>query len=85
MYTLTGSDGLPYLATTKGTIGGNRRSKIYGRLDCPTALRAIASGGYITQRVFFLNAETAVHAGYRPCAACMPEAFRQWKASTDTA
>jgi methylphosphotriester-DNA--protein-cysteine methyltransferase len=83
-YTLTGPDGARYLSTIKGTIGGHRRNKIFGRLDCPAALRAIALGGYVSQRVFFIDAETAVRAGFRPCADCMPEAYREWKGSTDT-
>ena len=44
-YTLLDASGLPYRSGTPGTVGGHRRSKIYGRLDCPSALRAIASGG----------------------------------------
>jgi hypothetical protein len=27
-------------------LGGNRRGRIYGRLDCRAALRALARGGY---------------------------------------
>jgi methylphosphotriester-DNA--protein-cysteine methyltransferase len=83
-FTLTGPDGVPYLSTTKGAIGGHRRNRIFGRLDCPAALRAIARGGYRTQRVFFADTETALRAGYRRCAACMPDAYREWKASADT-
>ena len=30
-----------------GTLGGHRGTRIYGRLDCPAALRAIARGGYV--------------------------------------
>ncbi|MEG0859864.1 MAG: hypothetical protein RSD81_11085 [Pseudomonas sp.] len=42
-------------------------------------MRVIARGGYVKHRVFFLDAETARAAGYRPCAVCMREAYRQWK------
>ena len=83
-YTLIAADGSRYLSPIKGTLGGHRRSKLFGRLDCPAALRAIARGGYMTQRVFFVDAETALCAGYRPCAACMPDAYREWKAATGT-
>jgi hypothetical protein len=79
-YTLLGADGHPYRSSTRGTVGGHRRSKIYGSLDCPSALRAIAAGGYAAHRVFFADTQTAVSAGYRPCAVCLPEAYRQWKA-----
>jgi hypothetical protein len=78
-YTLVGPDGIPYESATPGTLGGHRRSKLYGRLDCPTALRAIARGGYVRHRVFFADEATAVAAGYRPCRACLPEKHQAWK------
>lgn len=78
-WTLLGAGGVPYASDTPGTLGGHRRQRIYGRLDCPAALRAIARGGYVKQRVFFADEATARAAGYRPCAVCMPEAYRAWK------
>src|SRR5262245_31205140 len=78
-YTLIGSDGQPYRSPLPGAFGGYRRSRIFGRLDCPSALRAIARGGYVSNRVFFTDAATATSAGYRPCAVCMPEAHAEWK------
>jgi hypothetical protein len=80
-WTLLGPDGSPYASATPGTLGGHRGSRIYGLLDCPSALRAIAKGGYVANRVFFLNEATAIAAGYRPCAVCMPERYAIWKAS----
>jgi hypothetical protein len=80
-YTLTGPDGKPYPSALPGTLGGHRRSRVYGRLDCPAALRAIAKGGYVTHRVFFADAATAVRAGYRPCAVCRPDEYRAWRAA----
>jgi hypothetical protein len=73
-------DGRERPSDRPGTLGGHRRSRIYGRLDCPSALRALARGGYRTHRVFFADETTAVQAGYRPCAVCLPEAHRDWKA-----
>jgi methylphosphotriester-DNA--protein-cysteine methyltransferase len=66
----------------RGTIGGHRGTRIYGRLDCPSALRAIARGGYVKYRVFFADEAAAVAAGYRPCATCMPHRYRDWEART---
>ena len=81
-YRLLGPDGDPYLSETPGTLGGHRRSKIYGRLDCPAALRAIARGGpYAAHRVFFASEADAVSAGYRPCARCLPDAYAAWRIS----
>jgi hypothetical protein len=80
-YTLIGADGRPYESATPGTLGGHRRSKGYGRLDCPTALRWIARGHYVRHRVFFADEPTAIAAGYRPCARCLPERYALWKAA----
>jgi alkylated DNA repair protein (DNA oxidative demethylase) len=79
-WTLLGADGRPYQSDRPGALGGHRRSHIYGRLDCPGALRAIARGGYVTHRVFFRDEASAVAAGFRPCAVCLPERYRRWKA-----
>jgi methylphosphotriester-DNA--protein-cysteine methyltransferase len=65
----------------RGTVAGHRGTRIYGRLDCPSALRSIANGGYVTYRVFFTTEADAVAAGYRPCAVCMPARYRAWKAT----
>ena len=79
IYTLLGPDGRPYQSATPGALGGNRAGRLYGRLDCPAAQRAIARGGYVKHRVFFADEATARQAGYRPCAVCLPEAYVEWK------
>lgn len=79
MYTLIDRDGRPYRSPTPGTFGGHRRGRLYGLLDCPSALRSIAQGGYVKYRVFFADEATAIAAGYRPCAVCLPEHYRNWK------
>jgi len=78
-YTLIGADGRPYQSSSRGAWGGHRGGKIYGRLDCPSALRAIARGEYVTSRVFFADEATAIAAGYRPCAVCCTDRYRTWK------
>lgn len=78
-YTLLGADGQPYESATPGTFGGHVGCRIYGRMDCPTALRAIVRGDYVKNRVFFADETTAVAAGFRPCGACLPEKHRAWK------
>lgn len=79
-FVLTGADGRPYLSETRGAWGGHRGGRIYGRLDCPSALRAIARGGYVVDRVFFADEQTAVAAGYRPCGVCCRDEYRAWRA-----
>jgi hypothetical protein len=76
---LLGGDGRPYFSARPGALGGHRKSRNNGRLDCPAALRAIARGGYTLNRVFFLNQAHARAAGYRPCAACLPKEYASWK------
>lgn len=80
-WTLIGADGRAWQSDIPGTLGGHRQGKIYGRFDCRAALQAIARGGYVRQRVFFLDAVSAVAAGYRPCAVCLPQQYACWKAA----
>ena len=78
-WSLIGDNGKPYISDVPGTLGGHRRDKLYGRLDCRAALAAIARGGYVRHRVFFPDESTAIKAGYRPCAVCLPDQYAQWK------
>jgi methylphosphotriester-DNA--protein-cysteine methyltransferase len=81
-YHLLDANGDTITSDTPGLLGGNRRLKIYGRLDCPSALRALPRG-YARHRVFFADEATAIAAGYRPCGVCMREAYRRWKSARD--
>lgn len=78
-FRLLGPDGKPHLSAMPGTLGGHGGGKRYGQLDCRAALQAIARGGYVKHRVFFADEATAIAAGYRPCAVCMPQAYAAWK------
>lgn len=78
-YRLLRADGRPVVSAVPGRLGGHRRTRVYGRLDCRAAARALAAGGYAGSRVFFADEETARAAGYRPCAVCLPEAYRVWR------
>ena len=80
-YKLIGRDGKPYISDTPGTIGGHKRLKIYGQLNCSSALRHIANGHYVKHRVFFADEDTAIAAGYRPCGVCMKKEYQQWKST----
>ena len=79
MYRLIGADGKLVESPVPGTLGGHRATKIYGTLDCPGAARWIAKGHYVRRRVFFADEATAVAAGYRPCARCLPDAYADWR------
>ena len=76
-YRLIGPNGQEVLSDVPGTLGGNRRRRIYGRLDCRSAVGSLPTG-YARVRVFFADEATALAAGFRPCGTCMREAYRDW-------
>ena len=78
-FKLIGPDGKMYFSSKPGTLGGHKKQKIYGRLACPSANKWITKGYYVENRVFFPDEQTAIEAGYRPCAVCMPEKYAIWK------
>jgi methylphosphotriester-DNA--protein-cysteine methyltransferase len=39
----------------------------------------VAAGHYARHRVFFADEATAIAAGYRPCARCLPGRYALWK------
>jgi hypothetical protein len=49
--------------------------RIYGLLTCWSGKKMHAEN-----RVFFGGEAQAIAAGFRPCAHCMPAAYRAWKA-----
>ena len=79
LYMLVNSNGEFYLSELPGKIGGNRRLKIYGSLNCSSANKWISKGYYVKDRVFFESEDVAISAGYRPCAICMPNQYNNWK------
>ncbi|RPE08673.1 metal-binding protein [Chitinophaga lutea] len=58
------------------TLGGYKKGGIYGLLHCRSGKRM-----KVENRVFFTDENEALAHGYRPCGACLPEKYRQWKAS----
>lgn len=76
MYHLIDQNGKLYDSEEPGILGGHKKLKIYGRLDCPSAARYIAKGQYVKHCVFFKDEETAIAAGCRLCVVCMPG--RKW-------
>ena len=77
-YRLIDPSGAQIESETPGLLGGNRRLRIYGRLECPSARRALPRG-YARHRVFFADEAAAIAAGYRPCAVCMRDEYRRWR------
>lgn len=55
-------------------LGGHRKLKIFGRLDCRAGKRM-----KVENRVFFRNENEAIVLGYRPCAVCMRSEYLIWK------
>ncbi|WP_293943998.1 MULTISPECIES: Ada metal-binding domain-containing protein [unclassified Sphingobacterium] len=56
------------------TLGGYRKLKIYGLLNCTSGKRM-----KVENRVFFKNEAEALRNGYRPCGHCLNEKYKQWK------
>ena len=81
-YKLLGADGNIYLSDTPGEFGGNSKLKIYGKLDCWSALSAIKHhpGSYEKVRVFFADEKAALEAGYRPCGNCLRDKYKEYMA-----
>ena len=96
-YHLTGPDGKIYDSYEKGVLGGynngyngdyysEKNRNVYGRLDCPCALRALAApshASYEAHRVFFKSEDDAIAAGFHPCHCCLPEKYAMWKSGKD--
>ncbi|QQQ48948.1 metal-binding protein [Pseudomonas syringae] len=82
MWKLVDAQGETFLSREPGRLGGHRRSKIYGRLNCLAALLALSKGGYRQYRVFFIDEPTAISAGFRPCGRCMAAEYRHWKSES---
>jgi hypothetical protein len=81
MYRLLSADQQIYFSGTPGSLGGNGQMKIYGYLNCASAMRAVAAGNtYQKHRVFFADEATAIAAGYRPCGKCLKEQYDAWRA-----
>lgn len=56
------------------SFGGNRKLKIYGKLQCPSGKRMKREN-----RVFFSSENQAKKNGYRPCGHCMKTDYQKWK------
>ncbi|MBR9866959.1 MAG: metal-binding protein [Oceanospirillales bacterium] len=82
IYKLLSADGTTITSETPGTLGGNSKAGIYGRLDCPAANSALPKG-YAQHRVFFTSEQDAIQAGYRPCGRCMILEYKEWKSGPD--
>lgn len=83
-YKLSAADGRIYESKTPGQLGGYKPQRIYGRLDCRSALSHLQKGNYAAHRVFFADEGTAIAAGFRPCAKCLPEQYAKWKAGGES-
>lgn len=82
-FSLMGADGKPYESPQAGTLAGNRKQKTYGLLNCGLPSCAFPDRGLPPNqpriRVFFADEATAIAAGYRPCGACLPQRYQEWK------
>ena len=59
---------------SKIVLGGNKKLKIYGTLNCPSGKRMKTEN-----RVFFCSEREAIQNGYRPCGNCLKQKYQDWK------
>lgn len=85
IYKLLGANGKIYESEMPGEYGGNGKLKVYGRLDCGSALSSMKRfpGEYQKHRVFFADEKTALAAGYRPCGNCLRSKYREYMADPE--
>jgi methylphosphotriester-DNA--protein-cysteine methyltransferase len=55
-------------------LGGNRKLKIYGSLQCSSGKRMLREN-----RVFFQSEKEAIANDFRPCGHCMKDKYLPWK------
>ena len=55
-------------------LGGNKKLKIYGKLNCKSGKRMNREN-----RVFFRSTAEAIGQGFRPCGNCMRSDYVKWK------
>ena len=67
------------IATGEIKLGGNKKLKIYGTLNCASGKRM-----KIENRVFFKNEEEAIANNYRPCGNCLAAEYKIWKKNDGT-
>jgi methylphosphotriester-DNA--protein-cysteine methyltransferase len=71
---ITDSDLKKLLRDKDVALGGNRKLKIYGLLECSSGRRMKREN-----RVFFISLTEALQNSYRPCGNCMHAAYKEWK------
>ena len=57
-------------------LGGNLRTKTFGRLNCPSVVNK--SKHTCHNQVFFEYEENAILTFFKPCGICMKELYRNW-------
>lgn len=55
-------------------LGGNKKLKIYGLLNCKSGKRMKREN-----RVFFSTEKEAIENGFRPCGHCLKTKYKNWK------
>ena len=81
MYRLIGPDGREVLSKSRARSAGTAATRSTDGSTAADAAQWIAKGHYVKQRVFFADEATAIAAGYRPCANCMPVEYAAWRDS----
>lgn len=62
------------IKTNQLLFGGNKKLKIYGKLNCKSGKRMKRKNC-----VFFQSKKEALQNNYRPCGHCLRVAYKKWK------
>ena len=76
-YTIVHGNKTVSLSDQPTQLGGNLRTKTFGRLDCPSVVNK--SKHTCHNQVFFEYEENAILTFFKPCGICMKELYRDWK------
>jgi methylphosphotriester-DNA--protein-cysteine methyltransferase len=69
-----------FIHGNKIAYAGNIPAKIYGRLTCSSGKRMKKEN-----RIFFVDRNEAILAGFRPCGKCLHREYKVWKEHTSAA
>jgi methylphosphotriester-DNA--protein-cysteine methyltransferase len=60
-------------------LGGNKKLKIYGTLNCASGKRM-----KVENRILFKDEEEAIANNFRPCGNCLAAEYKIWKKNNGT-
>ena len=60
-------------------LSGNKQTKVFGKGSCSSTNGHLIVNKDDSKRILFENEKAALSSGFRPCAKCLPEVYKEWK------